>query len=174
MIEQFEQDKGPFKKKAVMLLLVALVLLIICGLTNYLRAGFVSAQADLYVKSRQKQEWLKNFNFDQYQAVLAKLPRVCKIDELESVQQQRLGLFAKYNLKVVTVANNPDQTAGPGSKTMKFKSATASVTGTWENIMACLNELEHGNLVVVTDLDVTTDHSSGGLLVKFTYRIYYV
>ena len=97
-------------------------------------------------------------------------------ENVELVQQAQLDLIRKNRLTILNVNKGAAPAPGTGGKKKKIQYAETSVTltGAWNDIVACLNEFEKNHLVVINNLHLGTNPRSGQIELQIKFRVFYI
>lgn len=168
MLNAFLKDKSSFKKFIFIMSIMSVVLIISTGIIfEYFIALTQSNTKEIAVYKAQE-EWLKKFDYNAAKELENTILTPVNAARLDTVQQEQLDMFSKNGLKLVSVRNKQKNNKN------KAKSITTEVIveGSWENMIAALNEFEKKNLVVITDLSLASDKKNN-IQGHLKYNIYY-
>lgn len=179
MIEQFLADKSDFKKKTVVLLVLIIIALLGCILLNSYRLTVTSQKIKACELSQQQEDWLEKFDFAANEAVLNSTLDLVPLEQVETAQRAQVEKFRRHHLNLVNIQNGEIKATGgkkakvkTKEKQLDFVQSSATVTGSWDDLIACLNNFERDYLVVITECKIANE-SSGLVSASMCYRIYY-
>lgn len=178
MIEQYLADKSEFKKKTLVLFILIILSIIGWLFLNSYRLYVTDQRVKAYVLSQQKAAWLNKFDYEENQEILKNTIDLVPLQEVETVQRAQVDIFRRHHLNLVNIQNGelkPKQ-ARKGTakeKQLDYVQSSATVTGSWDDLIACLNSFEKQNFVVITDCKISTERQSGLIRAVMRYRIYY-
>ncbi len=172
MFNAFIDDKSGFKNGVILLILISLLFLggMFVLLNRY--NVIVAQSAKDNVAFEAQSVWLKKYDADTVKEIEKLVLLPCKESEVDKVQKEQLQLFAKQGIKVSTVRKaNMTKSAKAAKNALKGAKTSLSFEGSWENIVALLNEFEkQHSLVAITDLSLS---SADGIHGRMDYVIYY-
>ena len=127
---------------------------------NAMRVTQAAENNKLAATYQSQSTWLRQIDYEEMDALYVAILKPVKATEIDSVQEQQLDILRSHNLVIESVRNDNDKKQ---KKNAKIKSVLTQVTvqGSWDNIVAALNEFETKNLVVITELDMSPDKKSG-------------
>jgi hypothetical protein len=179
VIEQFMADNSDFKKK--IFVLVILIILAFFGwiFLNSCRITVTEQKVKAYELSQQQEAWLQNFDFEANQKLLSSTLDLVPLEEIEAVQRGQVEKFRQHNLNLVNIQNGivKPKVVKKAKKNAKerqldFVQSSATVTGSWDDFIACLNEFEKEHLVIITDCKLSNE-KTGLIRADMRYRVYY-
>ena len=179
MIEQFMADNSDFKKK--IFVLVILIILAFFGwiFLNSCRITVTEQKVKAYELSQQQEAWLQNFDFEANQKLLSSTLDLVPLEEIEAVQRGQVEKFRQHSLNLVNIQNGivKPKVVKKAKKNAKerqldFVQSSATVTGSWDDFIACLNEFEKEHLVIITDCKLSNE-KTGLIRADMRYRVYY-
>lgn len=166
MFDELKKDAS-FNKLISMLVLIIIVLCLTAAyLTGQIRNNTIKNDR-LKAEAAAQAEWIKNTDASKNAEILAALPAAATEDNVESQFQQQLNMFSKHNLliKDVRTKNVPEEKNKFG-----YIECQMELSGSWESITQCLNELESTYLISISDLSIAADEQ---LTTKIKYKFYY-
>lgn len=172
MWEAFSNDESGFKKKIYIFCIITLLSFVSAYTLNAMRVTQAAENNKLAATYQSQSTWLRQIDYEEMDALYVAILKPVKAAEIDSVQEQQLDILRNHNLVIESVRNDNDKKL---KKNAKIKSVLTQVTvqGSWDNIVAALNEFETKNLVVITELDMSPDKKSGVVEAKMKYNIYY-
>ncbi len=178
MIDQFIADKSDFKKKTILLLVLIFFSLFGWILLNNYRLDITQQKVKAFETSQQQAAWLEKFDYKANQEVLKHTLDLVPLKKVEEVQRTQLDIFRRHHLNLINIQNGEVKTkTGKKSKSSKekqlnFVQSSATVTGSWDDLIACLNDFEQQHLVVITDCRISNE-KTGLISAVLRYRIYH-
>lgn len=172
-------DNSDFKKK--IFVLVILIILAFFGwiFLNSYRITVTEQKVKAYELSQQQEAWLQNFDFEANQKLLSSTLDLVPLEEIEAVQRGQVEKFRQHNLNLVNIQNGivKPKVVKKAKKNAKerqldFVQSSATVTGSWDDFIACLNEFEKEHLVIITDCKLSNE-KTGLIRADMRYRVYY-
>ena len=95
------------------------------------------------------------------------------------MQRGQVEKFRQHNLNLVNIQNGivKPKVVKKAKKNAKerqldFVQSSATVTGSWDDFIACLNEFEKEHLVIITDCKLSNE-KTGLIRADMRYRVYY-
>lgn len=180
MIEQYLADKSEFKKQTILLVILIIISVLGWLFLNSYRLSITDQKVKAYVLSQQQATWLNKFDYEENQEILKNTLDLVPLKEVENVQRAQVEIFRRHNLNLVNIQNGelklkPKQ-AKKGTakeKQLDYVQSSATVTGSWDDLIACLNSFEKQNFVIITDCKISTEKQSGLISAVMRYRVYY-
>lgn len=176
MLKQYSEDKSLFRKNMDMALILIVVGLVAIYFLNSFRVNMIASYSQQYEQSVANKTWLEEFDVSANKKLLNNMLKPAAYENVELVQQAQLDLIRKNRLTILNVNKGADPAPGTGGKKKKIQYAETSVTltGAWNDIVACLNEFEKNHLVVINNLHLGTNPRSGQIELQIKFRVFYV
>ena len=153
MLKQYSEDKSLFRKNMDMALILIVVGLVAIYFLNSFRINMIASYSQKYEQSVANKNWLEEFDVSANKKLLNNMLKPAAYANVELVQQAQLDLIRKNRLTILNVNKGAAPAPGTGGKKKKIQFAETSVTltGAWNDIVACLNEFEKNHLVVINN-----------------------
>ena len=176
MLKQYSEDKSLFRKNMDMALILIVVGLVAIYFLNSFRINMIESYSQKYEQSVANKNWLEEFDVSANKKLLNNMLKPAAYANVELVQQAQLDLIRKNRLTILNVNKGAAPAPGTGGKKKKIQFAETSVTltGTWNDIVACLNEFEKNHLVVINNLHLGTNPRSGQIELQIKFRVFYI
>lgn len=175
IFEQFAKDQSEFRKAMETIIVIIIAGAIGCYFLDSYRQQEIAVYSEQYAQSVANKKWLEDFDVNANQKLLDQILKPAKYEEVELIQQAQLDLLRTNKLTILNV--NKGAVQPPGStgakKKLQFAETSVTVTGAWNDTVACLNEFEKNYLVVINNLHLGTNPQTGGLELTIKYRVYY-
>ena len=175
IMEQFSKDKSEFRKAMDTILVIIVVGVIGCYFLDGYRQQEIAVYSERYSQSVENKKWLEEFDVNANQRLLDQILKPAKYEDVERIQQAQLDLQRRNKLMILNVNKGAVQPPGGAGakKKMQFSETAVTVTGDWNDIVACLNEFEKNYLVVINNLHLGTNLQNGRIELTLKYRVYY-
>lgn len=166
MLDELKKDAYFHKLISMFVLIIVVLCMAAVYLTGQIRSN-ASINARLKAESEAQAEWVRNADISKNAEILAALPSAATADNVETQFQQQLNMFTNHNLHIknVRTKNVPEEKNKFG-----YIDCQIELTGSWESIAQCLNELESKYLISISDLSIAADEQ---LTAKIKYKFYY-
>lgn len=176
MWKAFSEDTSDFKKKIAIYFLLSVLSVAAIFFLNGMRVAKVAENYKNEATFKAQSEWLRNFDFKEVAALQKAILKPVKAADVDKVQKEQLQILQNHGLVIAAVKNNEikDKTK-PQKSNIKSVESVVTVTGSWDNISAALNEFEHKNLVVITDLSINPANKDTDILTaRLSYATYFM
>lgn len=171
MFNAFMSDKSGFKNIIVLLILLSFVVLggafMMLGRYNAIVAANDKSSANF----KSQAAWLQKYDGSAVTEIEKAVLHPCKENEVDRVQKEQLQLLSSKGLTVTSVKKATIAKTKDNKSTLKGVKTSVTFEGSWENIVAALNEFEkQKSLVVITDLSLNSKDVISG---RLDYVVYY-
>lgn len=178
MFNAFMQDQSSFKKKFMLTVLLSVASI---GSSVFLSQVYTTKTGEnehLKAEYAAQSSWFQKFDYKDATKLYNMVLKPCKLSELDSIQSEQLSLLKTHNLTILSVKNDAPLDKPDKKIPLKYRKSTVTLTGSWNDLMAALNEFEKNHLVVITNSSFSLDNdkaSSASGLMKATleYNIYF-
>lgn len=177
-------DEAQYKKKFQVYCLIALVALLLLGMTQLLRSQHLDQVVKSYGEMKAKQQWTEAFNSKRQAQLLEEALKPVPASELENARRLKSEHFSKNGLILKNVNNTTLSAPKKKDGGVRYGESTAQVEGTWENISACLEAFnssasmgmtklgEKKYLSAISKLEIRAEEKNNLLSARVVYRIY--
>ncbi|WP_455651781.1 hypothetical protein [Phascolarctobacterium sp.] len=175
IFEQFAKDKSAFGKSMEAIMAIIIVGAIGCYFLDGYRQQEIAFYSEQYAQSVANKKWLEEFDVSANQKLLDQILKPARYEDVELIHQAQLDLLRRNKLMILNVSKGTAQppNSNGAKKKLQFAETSVTVTGAWNDIVACLNEFEKNYLVVINNLHLGTNPQNGRIELTIKYRVYY-